>query len=112
MTLLAIALSHAGLVALCLAMEKHHVERFGRARTTRSRRHALRWLGWVVIGAALACCVAAHGGVLGPLYWLGALTLAGLVLSLGLLPYRPRLAMPLAVAAPPLAGLGALLAAI
>lgn len=98
-------LCFSALVALCLSMHRHHVDHFGAARATPSRLLALRWVGWLGLGLALAVCVQFLGWALGPVTWLGAMTVAGMVLTLGLRPYRPRLIVPLSLAAPVLAGL-------
>jgi hypothetical protein len=48
--------------------------------------------------------VAARGWAIGPVLWLGTLTLSAVVLVLGLLPYRPQAIAPLAWSAPVVAG--------
>ncbi|MGH8085939.1 MAG: DUF3325 domain-containing protein [Lysobacter sp.] len=105
MIAVATALCFTGLVALCLSMHRHHVEQFGAEHATPRRLRALRWAGWLGLGLAFAACVQARGWALGPVTWLGAMTVAGLVLTLGLRPYRPRLIVPLSLVVPPLAGL-------
>jgi hypothetical protein len=59
-----------------------------------------RVLGWALLAAAFALCVADHGWAMGPVLWLGAMTLAGVTLSFGLYPYRPTWIAPLAIALP------------
>lgn len=108
MSVFGLALAFSGFAALCLAMEKHQMELYGARRATPARRRQLRAVGWLLLGAAFACCVAAAGWSVGPVLWLGSLTASAALLALGLLPYRPRLIVPLALLAPPL-GLGAAL---
>ena len=111
MIALATAMSFSGFVALYLAMHKHHAEHFGALRASPARLHLLRLGGWIGLASAFAICVGVHGWAIGPVSWLGAMTVAGLVLTLALRPYRPNLIVPLALAAPPLASLVALLPA-
>lgn len=111
MIVLAIATCFSGFVALYLSMHKHHVEHFGALRTSPGRLRLLRLVGWSGLAAAFGVCVGVHGWAIGPVVWLGAMTVAGMPLTLALRPYRPNLIVPLAVAAPPLAWLAALLLA-
>ncbi|MBN6150142.1 DUF3325 domain-containing protein [Xanthomonas sp. AmX2] len=104
----ALALSFSGFAALCLAMEKHQLELYGPRRASPQRMRQLRLAGWLALGAALALCVSDRGWAIGPVLWLGTLTASAVLLAFGLLPYRPRIIVPLAFAAPPL-GLAATL---
>ncbi|WP_409976191.1 DUF3325 family protein [Xanthomonas graminis] len=65
--------------------------------------------GWLLLAAAFACCVTALGWSIGPVLWLGTLSASAALLTYGLLPYRPRAIVPLALAAPPLGLAAALL---
>lgn len=96
MTALAIALAYSGFTALCLAMEKHQLELYGKQRAGAQRMRAWRIVGWTLLGIAFAGCVHDTGWGLGPVVWLGALTVSGLFLAYALLPYRPRWIAPLA----------------
>jgi hypothetical protein len=109
MSLLGLALAFSGFVALCLAMEKHQMELHGARRATPARTRQLRGVGWLLLGAAFACCVTAAGWGIGPVLWLGTLSASAALLTYGLLPYRPRAIVPLALIAPPLGLVGALL---
>lgn len=109
MMLLALTLSFCAFTALSLAMEKHQQDLHGKAAAAAPRRRQWRVLGWLLLAAAFAVCVADHGWALGPLLWLGAMTLSGIALSFGLYPYRHPWIMPLAIALPVLGLLAALL---
>lgn len=97
---LAMALSFSGFTALCLAMEKHQLDLYGKAGATPRRRRQLRALGWTTTAVACAGCVAAQGWAMGPVLWLGSMTAAGIVLTFWLLPYRPSSVVATAWAAP------------
>lgn len=97
---LALALSFSAFTALSLAMEKHQHDLHGKAAATPARRTQWRVLGWVLLTVALAVCVAGHGWAMGPVLWLGTMTLGGVALSFGLYPYRPNWIAPLAIALP------------
>lgn len=100
MMLLALALSFSAFTALSLSMERHQHDLHGKAAAAPARRMQWRVLGWALLTAAFALCVADHGWAMGPVLWLGAMTLAGVTLSLGLYPYRPTWIAPLAIALP------------
>ena len=100
MMLLALGLSFAAFAALSLAMEKHQLELHGKDGASAARMRLWRWLGWGLLTAAFALCVWRYGWALGPVWWLGAMTVAGLLLAFGLYPYRPRWIAPLAWALP------------
>lgn len=88
--LLLTTLGYAGFAALCLSMEKHQMDLHGTARAGARRMRLWRWLGWSLLLIALLIASQAEGWARGPVLWLGALTAAGLPLTLGVLPYRPR----------------------
>ena len=100
MMLLALTLSFSAFTALSLGMEKHQHDLHGKAAAAPARRVQWRVLGWALLAAAFALCVADHGWAMGPVLWLGAMTLAGVTLSFGLYPYRPTWIAPLAIALP------------
>lgn len=108
MMLLSIGLSFSAFTALSLAMEKHQHELHGKAQASAARMRAWYWLGWLVLATTFGLCVWNHGWALGPVVWLGVLTVAGLLLAFGLYPYRPRWIVPLAWALPVLGVLAAL----
>lgn len=96
MMVLALGLSFSGFTALSLAMERHQQALKGAKAAPPARRRPWSLLGWVLLAAAFAACVAGHGWGLGAVLWLGALTLAGLLLAFGLYPWRPAWIAPLA----------------
>ncbi|MEG0191902.1 MAG: DUF3325 domain-containing protein [Stenotrophomonas sp.] len=97
---LVLGLSFAAFTALSLAMEKHQQELHGKAAASPVRRMQWRVLGWVLLTVAFALCVLDYGWAIGPVLWLGALTLGGIVLAFALYPYRPKWIAPLAVGLP------------
>ncbi|WDS37888.1 DUF3325 domain-containing protein [Pseudoxanthomonas sp.] len=103
MSALAIALAFSSFVALCLSMEKHQMDLHGADRAGPAVMRRLRWAGWALTLAAFAVAVAARGWTIGPLWWLGAMTASGAVITFGLLPYRPRWVKPAALALPVIA---------
>ncbi|MDU1658047.1 MAG: DUF3325 domain-containing protein [Stenotrophomonas maltophilia] len=109
MMLLALTLSFSAFTALSLAMEKHQHDLRGKAAAPPARRTQWRVLGWVLLAVAFALCVADHGWAIGPVLWLGTMTLGGLALSFGLYPYQPKWIVPLAIALPVLGLVVALL---
>lgn len=106
MMLLALGLSFSGFAALSLAMEKHQQELHGAQAAPAARRRVWRMVGWALLVAAFAVTTAAQGWAVGPVLWLGAMTVAGILLAFGLYPYRPRWIAAVAWTLP-LAGLAA-----
>jgi hypothetical protein len=98
MLLLALTLAYGAYVSLCLAMPRHCGQVFGREPRA-GRRAALMCAGWAGIALSLLACVHAAGWQFGPVYWVGLLVVAG-VLLVFLLPYKPRIAAALGLAAP------------
>ena len=90
-------LCYAGMAALCLAMDRHHAQVWGRDATP-AARWGLRSIGWVLLAAALVPCVLGWGGSVGTVVWLGFLS-AGALCVVGCLSYAPRWAAGAAVAA-------------
>jgi hypothetical protein len=86
------ALAHAGFVALCLAMQRHHEQVLGQRRIPPARRRCLAAGGWALLAASLAPPVQAAGWGLGLVVWTGLLTAAALPIVV-LLAYRPRWVM-------------------
>lgn len=94
--LAALLLCHAALSSLCLAMDRHHAQVFGRKPAAWLAR-ALRVAGWSLLSLALAYCGRHWGWAIGPVAWFGFLSAAALALVFAL-PYAPRLTGRLAVA--------------
>ena len=98
------SLGYAGLTALALAMTRHHEAMLG-AKPDERRLRLFRVLGWALLALMMAGCLYRWPTGLALSMTLGMVTLAGLPLVF-LLPYRPRLAVPLAVGLPVLACVG------
>ncbi|WP_234086851.1 DUF3325 domain-containing protein [Azonexus sp. R2A61] len=92
---------YAALLALCLAMDRHHAQVL-HGKPGRPRRLALRLAGGSLIGVALWLCSLAWGWAIGPVAWFGLLSAAAFALVF-LLPYAPRFAGWLIVVGPVLA---------
>jgi hypothetical protein len=107
MLVLAFALSYLAMLALSMAMSRHHKALFTVAASP-ARQRLLRPLAGLALGLALAACWWTEGGEIGAVLWLCQLMLAGLLL-VALLAWRARWVLPLAAALPLAAGLGALL---
>lgn len=90
--------AYVGMLSLCLGLERHYKQVWGKPGPLWLRR-GLRCVGWMALAMSLLLCSAAWGWAMGPVGWLGALSLAGLVLVM-LLPYGPRTAVALAAAVP------------
>jgi hypothetical protein len=95
----ALALAYAGMLALCFGLERHYKHVWRQLPSPR-RRRALRIGGWLALAASLLVSATAWGWAMGPVGWLGLISLAGLGLVF-LLPYWPRFATALAALATP-----------
>ncbi|NOV27037.1 DUF3325 domain-containing protein [Cupriavidus necator] len=107
--LAALALSLAGFAALALSLERHHADIHGRgSMPTRGAVARLRLAGALALTLALRLQIAAQGGPVGTVSWLGMLTASALAVALGL-SYAPRAVQRLlpGVALIGLAGAGA-----
>lgn len=87
--LTAFSLTQAAMTILCLAMDKHSTQAWGR-KPSATQRVSMRVLGWLLLAAGCAFCVKAFGVGIGLVMWFALLNAAGLLLAC-LLPYRPRL---------------------
>ncbi|OEC32745.1 Protein of unknown function [Pseudomonas cuatrocienegasensis] len=96
-------LAYAGMAALCLGMERHFKQVWQHLPSP-GQRQALRLAGWALLAGSFAACVLAWGWAMGPVGWLGQVSLGGFLLLM-LLPYWPRLAVLLPVFAAPWLGL-------
>lgn len=83
------ALCHAGLMALCLAMHRHHEQLTGQRTAPSARRWQLRATGAGLLTTALVVCVQGWGGSVGTLLWLGLLSVGALWVASGMA-YAPR----------------------
>lgn len=77
-------LAYAAFAALCLAMERHWSDRFGREAHPGRWRMPLQGAGAALLVASLALCLASLGFGIGLVAWLGCLTAAGIALVLTL----------------------------
>ncbi len=90
LNLIILLLSLVGFTALALGMDKHW-KQVSRSAPSPQRRKLLRTSGWTLLTAALALCFMHWGDSIGPVAWLGGLSVAGLLLVFGLpkWPWRP-----------------------
>ncbi|MEG0184379.1 MAG: DUF3325 domain-containing protein [Stenotrophomonas sp.] len=100
MMLLALTVSFSAFTALSLAMDKHQLDLHGKAPASPARMRLWRWLGWALLTLSFVLCVWDHGWAAGPVLWLGAMTVSGMLIAFGLYPFRPRWIAPLAWALP------------
>lgn len=101
--LLGFALSYLALLALSLAMSRHHKTVLQGAPSI-GRQRLLRGLALVGLVLGLLLSVEQSGGEIGALTWLCLLMLAGLLL-VAMLAWRARWVLPLAALLPAAGGL-------
>lgn len=77
-----------GMTSLCLGLARNY-KPLGRPAPATPVLNVLRGTGWLALIASLGCNVMAWGWAMGPVGWLGMLSLAGVALVF-LLPYAPR----------------------
>ncbi|WP_081050253.1 DUF3325 domain-containing protein [Cupriavidus necator] len=101
--LAAFALSLSGFAALALSLDRHHADIHGRCSMPSRRAVAgLRAAGAGALALTWSLHVAADGGPLGTVSWLGTLTASAFAVALGL-SYAPRAVQRLL---PGVAGIG------
>ena len=83
MSLLALVLACVGFAGLALAMDRHH-QRLWPRPLARPARWLARALGLLGLAAALAVCLLTAGWAVGPVLWLGLLSVAGVLVVLAL----------------------------
>lgn len=83
-SLLAWALAFAGMLALALAMERHHAALNSCLSMTPWRCRMLRTSGLLLLAAAAGPCVQAWGTPVGMVAWLGFLSASALLTVAGL----------------------------
>jgi len=76
--LASLVLAYSAWQALSLAMDRHYAE------PSAQQRQRGRWAGTLALLAALAICVHNSGWGIGPVAWLGTMTIAALLLVLQL----------------------------
>jgi hypothetical protein len=85
-----LALTYSAWVALSLAMDRHYADINGRGTEPSAVvRKRGRLLGTLALTAAFAVCVRDSGWGIGPVAWLGTMTIAALLIVLQLC-YAPR----------------------
>jgi hypothetical protein len=83
--LASLVLAYSAWQALSLAMDRHYADIHGRgAEPSAQQRQRCRWAGTLALLAALAICVYNSGWGIGPVAWLGTMTMAALLLVLQL----------------------------
>jgi len=97
------ALAYIGMLGLCQGLERHHKQVWQTVPSAHLRR-LLRGAGGFSLALSFYFCGRAWGWAMGPIGWVGMLSLSGFGLLM-LLPYRPRLAVWLAFVCVPLWGL-------
>lgn len=91
----ALAFAYIGMLALCQGLERHYKQVWHTAPSLFLRR-ILRGVGWLSLGLSFYVCGQVWGWAMGPVGWFGLMSLSGFALLM-LLPYRPRLAVWLAL---------------
>ncbi|MFO2465973.1 DUF3325 domain-containing protein [Pseudomonas sp. 15FMM2] len=84
----ALLLACAGMLGLCLGLERHYKQAWRRL-PHRFVRRSLRVMGWLMLAASFGVCVQIWDWAMGPVAWLGLISLGGLGVAL-LLPYGVR----------------------
>ncbi|AKZ61292.1 hypothetical protein F506_00190 [Herbaspirillum hiltneri N3] len=85
-----LALTYSAWVALSLAMDRHYADIHGRsAEPSAMLRRRSRLLARLALVVAFAVCVRDSGWGIGPVAWLGTMTIAALLIVLQLC-YAPR----------------------
>ncbi|MGN8251668.1 DUF3325 domain-containing protein [Pseudomonas sp. SMV7] len=87
-------ITFAGLVALCLAMQKHFADLL-RRKPRPGQLRLLRGAGWLLLLASLVLSVHLRGWAHGLVQWVAVL-MAGVTVWVFGLPYLPRLLLGLA----------------
>lgn len=103
----AVVFAYVGMLALCLGLERHYKQVWGRSPAP-WLRVALRSAGWSALAISLWVSGVAWGWAMGPVAWFGGISLAGFGVAM-LLPYWPRLAVWL-LGVLPIWGVGVVLA--
>jgi hypothetical protein len=92
--LLAFALAYLGMLALCLAMSRHHKALLG-SEPGSLRQRVLRGAAALCFALSLVLCSLRQGGEIGAVLWLCQLMLAALLL-VAVLAWRLRWTLPVA----------------
>lgn len=103
---LSLTLAYAGMLLLCLGMERHW-KQLASPRLPAALRRVCRPLGALALAVAVYTCGFIWNPGMAWVAWLGLISLAGLALLL-ILPYAPRVAIGLPVAGAAACGLAAI----
>ncbi|MDM0028092.1 DUF3325 domain-containing protein [Variovorax saccharolyticus] len=87
-----------GFLSLCLAMDRHHEDAYGRGTTPGRRRPWLRAAGAAMLVLSLGASLGLQGPTRGWVLWFGMLTAAALAAA-GIASYAPRRAARIGMAA-------------
>jgi hypothetical protein len=81
MIVLCLLAATVGFTGLCLGTPRHQRDVLGRVLSP-FRTRLYKTLGWIALALSFGLAVARDGAALGLVYWVGALTLAALVVAL------------------------------
>lgn len=81
-------LAFSGMLGLCFGLERHYKQTWQHVPTALVRR-TLRTLGWLALLASFAVCMMLWGWAMGPVGWLGLISVLGLAWVF-VLPYAGR----------------------
>ncbi|MBX8513170.1 DUF3325 domain-containing protein [Pseudomonas cichorii] len=84
-------LAYSGMLGLCLGLERHY-KQLSQRPPSKTLRHTLRTAGWLALAGSFFTSAQVWGWAMGPVGWLGLVSMTGLALVL-LLPYAIRLAV-------------------
>lgn len=87
-------LAYTGMLGLCMGLARHYQQVWQHAPRPGLLR-SLRVGGWLALAASLGLSASFWGWAMGPVGWLGLVSLATLMLVL-ILPYAPRLSVTVA----------------
>lgn len=85
-----LALAYSGWSALSMGMDRHYADVHGRgAEPAPKMRSRYRFAGALALSATFAICVASDGWGIGPVYWMGTISMAALII-VAVLSYAPH----------------------
>lgn len=82
-TLLAFFLAIIGFASLALSMHRHHRDLFS-CPPSRLRSVGFSLIGWCLLISSFWVCIVSSGWAIGPVLWVGILTIAALIIVLAL----------------------------
>ena len=85
-----LALAYSGWSALSMGMDRHYADVHGRgAEPPAAIRARCRLAGALALSVTFAICVASDGWGIGPVYWMGTISMAALLI-VAVLSYAPH----------------------